>query len=308
MIRPVIVPGPFGPEQVGIKDENGIRLFRTDDTRQEQSSEVSDIKLPPLPPDRSRRFYTIDQLGKPQKIEWLVEGWIPAGEVSMIYGPGDSYKSFLALHWGLEVSTDRDVVYIAGEGAHGLRTRIPAWLRHHDRKAREFSGFRVDEQPVTLDSEGDRANWLAEVEDELSRKPDWVIVDTLSMCFGGDENSPQEMNRLVRGLEDIRRVRDQRTAITVIHHTPVGKEMRERGTAALRNSTASTVRLSGKSGAGFSVLAENDRQKEWEKHPPTRVKLTKVEWAGVSSLAVSEFRDASSEVIARDDRKARTKK
>lgn len=248
------------------------------------------------------------------KIQWLVDGWIPAGELSMIYGPGDSYKSFLALHWGLlaaeetEYKKAKDVVYIAGEGAHGLRTRVPAWLRHHERKPEEFPGFRVDEMPVMLDNPGATSAWLSEVEDELKRKPDWVIVDTLSMNFSGDESNPQDVNKFVRGLETVRRSSENRTAITIIHHTPVDKDMRERGSAALRNATGATIRLSARSPNGYSVLVENDRQKEAERHGPERFQLKKVGWKGVSSLAVFSSKDASEEVSSREERRRAGKK
>jgi len=269
-------------------------------------SEVVDdyTETPELPPWRSRHFYTIEQLGDPQPIEWLIDGWVPAGELSMIYGPGDSYKSFLALHWGLTAAADGyRVVYIAGEGAHGLRTRIPAWLLHRQAKAAEFPGFRIDEMPVSLDSEPERDRWRAEVEDALGDMPDWVIVDTLSMNFSGDENLPADMNRLVKGLELIRRSRSSRTAMTIIHHTPVGSELRERGTAALRNATSATIRLTARSPKGFSVLVENDRQKEWDKHEPMRMTLRRIEWGQVSSLAVDEFKPAHDEVNARDSKR-----
>jgi putative DNA primase/helicase len=256
-------------------------------------------ELPPLPEGRERRFYTIEQLGRPIEIDWLVEGWIAAGELSVIYGPGDSYKSFLALHWALESAGDREVVYIAGEGAHGMRTRIPAWLRHHEVDPDDCAGFRVDELPVILNSDAELNAWLAEVEDELDGMPDWVIVDTLSMCFNGDETSPQDMNAFVRSLERLRRSRSERTAVTVIHHTPVKDTQRERGTGALRNATFSMVRLSAKSPNGYSVLVECDRMKDAEKHGPERMKLVQVEWDSVSSLAVDSFRDASDEVAAR---------
>lgn len=291
--------------KVTLDDGQEIQVVGRSRVEVVEHSEIADpsADLPPLPEGRTRRFFTIGQLGSPKPIEWLVKGWIAVGELSMVFGQGDSYKSFLALHWGLEAAHEGvgySVVYIAAEGAHGLRSRVPAWLRHHDSTADEFPGFRVDEIPVALDQPGEIAAWLAEVEDELGEAPDWVIVDTLSMCFNGDESSPQDMNNFVKGLERLRRSTDKRTAITVIHHTT--KDGRtERGTPALRNATFSVIRLSAKSHNGYTVLVECDRMKDAERPSPRRVKFKRIELGKkMSSLAYDSSKDATSEVTKRN--------
>lgn len=251
--------------------------------------------LPPLPEGRTRRFFTIEQLGYPRPIEWLVDGWIAAGELSVVFGQGDTYKSFLALHWALSAALEgREVVYIAAEGAHGMRARVPAWMRLHRKEASQLGSFRVDELPVIIDAEGERAMWLAEVEDEFKRKPDWVIVDTLAMCFGGEETNPTDMNRFVRGCEQIRRGSEGRTAVTVIHHMGVTTG-RERGSAALRNATFSMAKVDNK--RGLSARIACDRMKDAERPEAMRMKLRKMEWTNtrgepVSSLAVEQTEPA----------------
>ena len=256
-------------------------------------SELGDaeVELPDLPEGRSRRFWTIKQLGRPRKTEWLIPGWVAAGEFNVVYGQGDRFKSFLVLHWQLTAAREgRSCVYIAGEGAHGLRTRIPAWMRHHGVEADELDGFRVDAEPVLVDQEGEVAAWLREVEDELKRRPDWIVIDMLAMNFAGDENIPAEMGRFVRGVEKLRQAEGSRTAITVIHHTGV-KGDRERGSAALRNGSFSMPKVLNKN--GFRVEVECDRMKDAERPPKATPRMVKVEWeeAGdpVSSLAVDTF-------------------
>ena len=77
-------------------------------------------------------------------IEWLNHGLIPAKSVGMIYGESGAGKTFVVLHWGLNLASGfdlfgkpiepRTVVYIAAEGGYGLKSRIPAWMHHYQRE------------------------------------------------------------------------------------------------------------------------------------------------------------------------------
>src|SRR3954454_6685899 len=71
--------------------------------------------------------------------EWLVYEILPRDGVGELCGPPGTYKSFLALDLALSVATGTDwtgrevkqgsVVYIAGEGASGYKSRVPSWKR-----------------------------------------------------------------------------------------------------------------------------------------------------------------------------------
>jgi hypothetical protein len=48
----------------------------------------------------------------------------PAARAGRIYGPGDTYKSFVALDWACHLATEgKLVLYIAAAGASGIRAR-----------------------------------------------------------------------------------------------------------------------------------------------------------------------------------------
>lgn len=267
---------------------------------------VDDGSLEPLPEGRTRRFFTTKQLGRPVKIDWLVDGWIAAGELSVIYGQGDRFKSFLALHWGLSAArAGRSVVYIAGEGAHGLRSRIPAWMKHHDVKHSELRGFRVDEQPVMVNTRSEVSQWLNEIESELEGSwPDWVIIDTLAMNFSGDENAPSDMADFVRGCERLRRREDEghRTGVTVIHHTVKAGNV-ERGSQGVRNASFSMVCLKDKNGNTVGVHC--DRMKDAPRPSSVKARLVKVELGtDRSSLAVASLSGESEDLPGVDGRRS----
>ena len=61
----------------------------------------------------------------------------------MVHGPSGGGKTFVVLEWALRMAagmTDWNgakvspgpVVYLAGEGHHGLRGRVAAWKQHYD--------------------------------------------------------------------------------------------------------------------------------------------------------------------------------
>ena len=80
-------------------------------------------------------------MAKPKDpIEYLIKGWLTAGEVSIFAGPSGSGKTFVVLDMAMSIAravaflgryrvNGGGVVYQAGEGAKGLRDkRIPAYM------------------------------------------------------------------------------------------------------------------------------------------------------------------------------------
>ena len=81
-------------------------------------------------------LYSETELGNVPQPKWLVQGHLTDG-FSVLYGPPKSGKTFLALDWALRIATRTDwhghtviggpVLYVSGEGAGGLHSRIRAW-------------------------------------------------------------------------------------------------------------------------------------------------------------------------------------
>ena len=85
--------------------------------------------------------------------EWRVEDVLPMRGFGLIYGKPRSFKSFVAmdlairvvlgLPWaGKRVATGR-VVYIAAEGAHGMRKRIAAGKMRHEVPRGDSPSYRL---------------------------------------------------------------------------------------------------------------------------------------------------------------------
>lgn len=230
-------------------------------------------------------FGGTEQLANEPPINWLIEGWLPARELSVLYGPPGTFKSFVAQGWSCQLAkVGWRTLYIAAEGISGLRPRIDAWrgknLHDTTHHLKEWHYFNSN---VWLDDSDHRQRWvdaLIEYLNEgwtspsgLQRTPDLIVVDTLARNFMGDENSAKEMGMFVDGIERIRRSLD--TAVLVVHHTVKGRAKTERGTEALRAASFAMYRTSDPTTrprrGGGSVLLECDRMKDGE--PPNEVRV-----------------------------------
>lgn len=104
------------------------------DTLSAMARQVSD-----LPQGRVGRLYrlTRSQLSRLPDPVWCVTSALEARSLALLVGRYGSYKSFCALDIGLSVATGvhwgnypvarGPVLYLAGEGAPGLKSRIDAW-------------------------------------------------------------------------------------------------------------------------------------------------------------------------------------
>lgn len=193
-------------------------------------------KLAPedLAPARPNRFraWELEELAALPPPSWLVPEMIPDKGLSLFYGPGDSYKTFLVLDIGLALAkAGKTVLYLAGEGGVGAYQRIAAWkLAHEVERLREFKVVR--EMPWASDG-----GMLTEfLEENRKHRPDLIIVDTAArMMFGLNENDARDMGTLVMALDTIKRQFD--CAVVAIHHT--GKDVTKgaRGSDALLYAT-----------------------------------------------------------------------
>lgn len=83
-----------------------------------------------------------DFSAQPAPISWLIKRWIQDHALVMVHGPSGGGKTFVVLDWCLRIASaipdwcgnkvrPGSVVYLAGEGHHGLRGRIAAWKHQH---------------------------------------------------------------------------------------------------------------------------------------------------------------------------------
>lgn len=220
-------------------------------------------------PGPVRLFSTEELLTMPSP-EWLIDGILPQGAVAALYGPPETFKSFVGLDIGLCVATDlawhgREaqhgmVLYIAAEGGAGIAKRVRAWLQHHGIKASRANVSWMIEAVSVFAGSDDLERLQMRLEREVGEQPVLVIIDTLARCFVGDENQQEDMGAFVAGLDLIRK--EYGATVLAIHHTNLGGE-RERGNTALRGASDTMIAVTRVPKSDY-VSIECSKQKDAE--------------------------------------------
>jgi putative DNA primase/helicase len=180
---------------------------------------------------------------KPSPISWMVKHWLQSDALVMVHGPSGGGKTFVVLDWCLHMASGKaswcghrvkpgNVVYLAGEGHHGLRGRVAAWKHHHQ------SG------PLSmwLSKNGCDLNtpvgYLKVVEQvrSLPEPPAVIVVDTLHRFLAGDENSAQDAKTMLDACNAL--MAEFSCTVVLVHHTGVSEDAqhRARGSSAWRGA------------------------------------------------------------------------
>lgn len=167
----------------------------------------------PPPAGSVYRVLTIDELATLKPPEWRIDGIFPVYGSSTIYGAFESFKTFAALDmllplavgmpWlGREVKKT-SVLYIAGEGQHGLAQRILGWCEARN-EGRRPAGFRVLPEAVAIPVAGSLDKLLRTI-DALPEPPGVVVLDTITrMSGGGSLNDEKDMQQYVMAMDRLR--------------------------------------------------------------------------------------------------------
>jgi hypothetical protein len=212
---------------------------------------------------------------------WLVDRHIPEDALSLLYGPYEVGKSFLALDWTLSVATGTswlgcrvrqgEVVYIVAEGGRGIKKRRDAWL-----KERRFdtppAAFHVINGAVDLTDPVERET-LVKLLLDAGIKPALIVIDTLARCFGNlDENATKDMNSFVRACDRLREDFPD-AAVLIVHHTGKKGERGSRGAVALPAGCDAEFELSRKGSSRELKVLRNKKQKDDGKLPDRDLRL-----------------------------------
>lgn len=177
---------------------------------------------------------------------WLCRGILGKGQLAGLYGPGGSYKSFVALDLGVAIADQADswaecpvsatgpVVYISGEGNAEPRLR---GIEAHT--GRQISDNLAILDGIDLADADDLAGLEQDIRDAMAtswggQAPVLVIIDTLANATPGqEENSSKEMGLVVKTCKAL--IRSMGCAVVLVHHTPKSGQG-WRGSTAVWNS------------------------------------------------------------------------
>jgi phage/plasmid primase-like uncharacterized protein len=177
----------------------------------------------------------------PSPLQWLVKHWLQDKAMIMVHGPSGSGKTFVVLDWCLHIASEKTswmgckvqsghVVYLAGEGHYGLRSRVAAWKQHHQVDRLDMS---VSVGAVDLNTPEGLRKTISSIA-SLEKQPKLIVVDTLHRFFAGDENSAQDTKTMLDACAHL--MEEFSCSVALVHHTGVSSEAqhRARGSSAWR--------------------------------------------------------------------------
>jgi putative DNA primase/helicase len=184
-----------------------------------------------------------DFASQPAPIAWLVKGWLQAMALIMVHGPSGGGKTFLVLDWCLRMAAGMTewhgvkvkpgpVVYLAGEGHHGLRKRVAAWKVKH--QAGKLAMW-LSRDGLNLNTVDGLAKTQSSIK-ALNVRPSLIVVDTLHRFLSGDENSAQDAKTMLDACAQLQS--EFSCSVLLVHHTGVNEDAqgRARGSSAWRGA------------------------------------------------------------------------
>jgi hypothetical protein len=238
---------------------------------------IDGVMVPVAPKEKPREeqkidfrnyLYTVSDLGNLSPTEPLVNKLLYCDTLAQLSGPPGTYKSFFALNlacalaagldeWeGHKIPKRKKVIYIAAEGASGLRVRILAWCESHDIEPASLDNWLyILPNPVQLG-----APTQVEQITEITKQVDaaLVIFDTRARCTVGlEENSATEQGKAIEAAETIRK--NTHATIWVIHHSSRNGS-NPRGSTAWDGAVWSDLRITKE--AEFAVKVEAFKHKD----------------------------------------------
>lgn len=201
------------------------------------------------------KFLSIGEMRRNYKpTDWLIDGFLEDGGLSMLFGESTAGKSLLVIDWACCIACGRDwhgreivqgpVFVLAGEGFGGFVRRVRAW--------EIFNGAQIDDAPLhfserpaaLMDGKSTKAVTAAVREmAETFGKPRLVVVDTMHRNMGeGDENSAADFAVFLQSLDFMRS--ELGCAILIVHHAGHGDGNRGRGSSSIKASMDQEFRLS----------------------------------------------------------------
>ena len=201
----------------------------------------------------------------------------------------------MALDWCLRMSASvpdwsglkvrpGTVVYLAGEGHHGLRGRVAAWKVQNG--AAPLSMW-LSRDGCDLNTP---AGYMRVVDNvrALPKRPSLIVVDTLHRFLLGDENSAQDAKTMLDACGAL--MAEFCCSVLLVHHTGVSDEAqhRARGSSAWRGALDIEISIvPGKDGGPIQIVQRKSKDAE----------LAEPVWAELTSVTIPGWMDEDDQPV-----------
>ena len=246
--------------------------------REALGSPQGDDLAPPLgdthqPRDRSYgarripwRLLSIEDLFQIETHEFLVDGVIPGGGVTFLYGQSGLGKSFVALDLAFtvasgsktwlnrKVSRSGPVLYVVGEGLADLPARAGVWLDSRDAPNELLDELRFTDLPPNLTDERQVDALIGQAQ---RLRVALIVIDTLTACApGADQNNTSEMGLAVHHLQRLASTTD--APVLVVHHPGKDDSRGMRGSNSIHAGVDCVIKLAKRRGK-LTLVSEKQR-------------------------------------------------
>jgi len=211
-----------------------------DGNKQNRSTRFAEIK---------RRMVSLNAIEAVLTCNYLTKGWLTANGLSMLYGPSNACKTFVAIGHGMHVASGEPwmgckvnpgpVLYIAAEGGSGVLNRLAAFKRENP----DMADAPFTLLPTAVDFfASDDAEIITALLSE--NPPVLIIIDTLARSMGdGDENTSKDMGVFVKNCDRIREATGAH--VMIVHHSGKNASKGARGSSALRAAVDTEIAVHG---------------------------------------------------------------
>ena len=242
--------------------------------------------------------------------EWLVKRVLPRRGLAAIYGRPGSLKSFVVSHIALCVALGREwagrrvhgapVVYIAAEGASGLRKRKAGYALTCPDLPADVPIYLISAAPNLGADPGDLGTLIADIE-AAGVSPGLVILDTLAQTLGSADENGAGMT--VFGKNAAALATRFSCLVLAVHHVGLAEtaQQRMRGHSSLHGALDVQILCERKDG-DLSATLTLQKLKDEASNVQLTVRLSRVVIATdedgeeISTLVVDRVEDAEIEV------------
>ena len=225
-------------------------------------------------------IYSLGQLRRRDPPSYLIHRVIPENGLVYLVAEPSNKKTFLAIHMACCIQTGTsffgkpvkqgNVVYVAAEGQSGIQKRAAAWEM--------AQGITVPEDqfsviPAAIDltnpvKHAELINSLEQLREKLGSL-DFIVIDTLSRCLLGDENSAKEMTAFVASCTAL--IRRFSCAVLILHHPAKSGNGGARGHSSLEG--AADLGLQIRNGKNEKFLLKLDAKPPKDDEPAEDIHL-----------------------------------
>ena len=225
------------PEKGDLHEANELNLYLSSD-------ELEDYILG-TPADRPRGAFFVEPVSRIiQQVDepnWLINDVIEQESLVSVFGAAKSGKSFVAIAMAAAIASGKEffghgvkkkssVLYVAGEGLRGIRSRCSVL---DDRESLADAPFYISNRTVRINDESDFNALIVEIEMIVSSHGELnlLVLDTFQRVFSGNENSSEDVGAFISKLD--RLIADYKCCVLIVHHTGHGNGDRARGSSVI---------------------------------------------------------------------------